>query len=211
MPQDLHTPIQRYFQSNDYNTYWIRTWYGNNQISEADANTQYTRLAEKIFHDDQLSEQMGQQVVFDDIAEFKADGDELQPFQVPGFIFKALVCYPDGVNRSGSYNYNDAGRRLYDNVNNREGEEVEDIPEVERDQVILVFVADQRACLEGKVLCIGLNQKGQMLPGRLRNAASEVAYMPGNWDDGQALAENFSDDLVDEEIDLRPDLDGWDW
>ena len=148
--------------------------------------------------------------IFQDKAKFEADTSELRAFQAPEFILRVLCEYPDSIS-GRSTKYNRFGRGLaYGEEEVYDVEErPKDIPDVDRDQVLLVLVADQKACVKGKVLGIGINHRGQMLPGRVRRKANEAFQMEADWDDGQPLSENFDDDLVDEEIDLHERLDGW--
>ena len=152
--------------------------------------------------------------VFQDKAKFEADTSELRAFQAPQFVLRALFECPDSI--SGGFPslagaFNRFGRML--DVGEEEANDVEErpeeVPDVDRCQVLLVLVADQKACVEGKVLGIGINHKGQMLPGRVRRKANEAFQLEANWDDGQPLSEYFNDDLVDGEVDEHQGIDGW--
>ena len=95
--------------------------------------------------------------------------------------------------------YNDAGGSIFDS-DEVDKEQVEGaISKLDKDQMMLILIADKKACVEGNLLCIGINHRGQMLPGRIRCMARDASLMDFNWEDGQPLSENFqSDELEDE-------------
>ncbi|KAJ5305972.1 hypothetical protein N7508_004987 [Penicillium antarcticum] len=64
---------------------------------------------------------------------------------------------------------------------------------------LMLLVADRKACEEGWVLHLAVNQKGEILPFRIRDRASYSFQRIGNLMEGQHLQESASDPEVDEE------------
>lgn len=72
----------------------------------------------------------------------------------------------------------------------------------------LVLVADRKACEEGWVLALAVNHRGEILPVRVRERATEAAQIAVNWFEGEPLSEIVDDEDEDVEFYLG-EGNGW--
>ena len=52
VPQDLLSPVHRQALYWGSSLFWIRTWYGNEEVSRDDADRAYVRLCEVVMEED---------------------------------------------------------------------------------------------------------------------------------------------------------------
>lgn len=82
------------------------------------------------------------------------------------------------------------------------------IPDLDMSQCMMVVVADRKTCEDGWVLFLAVNERGEVLPFRIRESADYVAQLIYNYLNGQCLDENTSDPKKDIEY-YRRGGDGW--
>ncbi|EPE29152.1 hypothetical protein GLAREA_00312 [Glarea lozoyensis ATCC 20868] len=192
IPRDLQTKYQRaVLMDRRPRLIWVRTWFGNGTVTREEADTAYGKLCAHC--DDDKSEFIDGDGAFED-DESLADrvGARTTTGVTPPYVFQILKRYPDFM-----YSPSDA----------------KDVRIVESgkyvgQQKLLFLVADKRACKLGEMLLLGVDEFGEMMPGRLRVKAGDVIVSVGNWFDGQALDENFREG---EEGEQECNLDGGGW
>ncbi|KAJ5828617.1 uncharacterized protein N7525_006870 [Penicillium rubens] len=120
----------------------------------------------------------------------------------------------------GKYGRNDWALAMFDDPiidNVLEGEFVfenreELTADAQRDQNVIEGVAtgrpDRKACEEGWVLALAVNHRGEILPVRVRERATEAAQIAVNWFEGEPLSEIVDDEDEDVEIYLG-EGNGW--
>ncbi|KAF2473702.1 uncharacterized protein BDR25DRAFT_281634 [Lindgomyces ingoldianus] len=224
VPQDLLTDNERRVngQLGVSNGFWVRTWYGSEKaaasmsrsggeateaaqtetVSRATADADYRRLWRRAFFDDPDDPDEAfddhrawhRSFIFDDdpaaygVIQRSADEDVAPTGSTPDFIVNVLMHCPDQlIGLSG-------------------GHDLSHVDE-DHDQNLLVMIADRKACESGWVLQIGLNNRGEVLPGRVRSKASQTSTENANWQpEGIALSETTL--LEDTEIYVHRG-DGW--
>jgi hypothetical protein len=217
IPQDLLTREERAHNGQIERTLLIRTWYGDPSDTESreKADSDYARLIGVISEDyGELGLMMDEFFVFDGAEIFSSlqahSGDESQegrvefwngvaitrPGSMPSYVLTALMHCPDQID----------GSRV---------EDLDDFPPaelIEGWQMLLVVIADRKACEDGWVLHLAINHKGRVLPFRLRDRADCVSTNLGNWSDGQQLTENALNPEEDVEMymDHGGGASGWD-
>jgi hypothetical protein len=199
---------------------WIRTWYGNEALTEealtggtgarANANEAYLRLWRKALwppEQHEFDDSMFGPFVFDDdatayglLARDADDEVELMD-ETPSFVFDALMQCPDAMEGCSPSNWNSA-----------DGEEsTEETEELEHQQALLVVVADGEACEDGWVLLVAINHKGQVLHKRTRCKAYEVSLNIAFWrDKGEPLDVGCERENVMDYRDGNQSGNGWD-
>ncbi|CBF89278.1 predicted protein [Aspergillus nidulans FGSC A4] len=212
VPQNLLTPKERAHDGQIERTFFIRTWYGDpsDPASQQKADDDYAHLVEVISSDyGDMGLMMDKFFIFDEKEEFSSSllstqsrdvefSDDVaipRPGCMPSYVLAALMHCPDQIE----------GNRV---------ENLHDLPpaeEAERRQMLLVLVADRKACEEGWVLHLAINHKGQVLPFRIRNGADWVSASYGNWCDGQQLTENTQDPEADVEMYMDHGAGGGGW
>jgi len=180
IPKHLQTPQQRWEATTlMLPTMWIRTWFGNENVTRAEADAAYFKLCEHV--DTEKSDFIDGNWAFEDDEEFMdVSGAPTTAGVTPKYVNALFRRYPDVVDPGGRPTERD--RRLIE-----EGVLVG----VQR---ILMIVADKIACETGAVLLIGINDFGGMLPKRLRVKPDDVSYFTATWENnGQDLDESFSE------------------
>jgi hypothetical protein len=194
---------------------WIRTWYGNETdesehpdeetVTRTSSDAAYARLWQKALWPMEkggFDDRMFGPYVFDQTAtaysvSARDADDEVELMnEIPAFILNALVRCPDAME----------GSRTYDGeCDPREDENLK------RSQALLVAVADGEACEDGWVLLIALNDRGQVLPMRVRCKASHVGLQVAFWrDGGKPLDIEFGTENIMNYLDPNQSGDGWD-
>ncbi|KAJ5757162.1 uncharacterized protein N7511_007344 [Penicillium nucicola] len=205
IPQDLLSEEDRAISSLMSTTLWIRTWFGDHtdQTSQDAADTAYARLRKEVLqqgHEDHHVFCIPEEHVFEDpedlMIDARWDRDLIEgvatgcPGSVPGYLLAALMHCPE----------------LFEGVSDDDwrhwkGEErAEELVESDRIQKALVLVADRKACVEGWVLALAVNHRGEVLPVRVRGRAMEVAQIAVDWLEGEPLSDIVDDGDEDVEF-----------
>ncbi|KAL3478576.1 hypothetical protein BJX99DRAFT_224336 [Aspergillus californicus] len=203
VPRDLLTRRERAHDGQIERTLFIRTWYGDSTSAESQekADRDYARLTGVISDEyGEMGVMMDSFFIFDTREVFSdvqaRDGEFVEgvatarPGVMPSYVLAALTRCPDQID----------GCRV---------EGLDDLPpveEVEGGQMLLVVIADRKACEDGWVLHLGIDHKGSVLPFRIRDRADCVSSNLGNWSDGQQLTENTLD--PEEDVELYMDHGG---
>lgn len=191
VPQNILSPKERAHNGQIECTLFIRTWYGDpgDPASQVKADADYAHLVEVISSVyGEMRFMIDEFFIFDKEEEFSSSIHSTQggnvefsngiaiprPGCIPSYVLAALMHCPDQID----------GIRI-ENLN-----ALPPVEEVDSWQMLLVLVADRKACEEGWVLHLAINHKGQVLPFRIRDGADWVSVSYGNWSDGQQLAEN---------------------
>lgn len=213
IPRDLLSNKERAVNGERSSTLFIRTWFGqkDDQVSQAAADAAYRRLMVCAMQDgdpDGAYDCISQEYIFDSRDELFSDNpydisnspdivDGISlgtPGSVPLYFLTALMHCPDqfdGVGVEEEYHHT-----------------ASEVEWNETRQNLLMLVADRKACETGWVLHLAVTHKGQVLPFRIRDAATWVSTNIANWDDGQVLTENTLNPSDDVELYMRDD-DGW--
>lgn len=78
-----------------------------------------------------------------------------------------------------------------------------------KSQSFLLMLADRKACKDGWVYFVGVDDKGRVLPTRCRVRAAKAQYFAGEWfSEGVPLAESSVDN--EDTIIYEEDVLGWD-
>lgn len=212
VPQNLLSPRERAHNGQIERTLFIRTWYGdyNDPASQEKADVDYAHLVEVISTEyGEMRLMIDEFFIFDDEEQFSSspvlsaqssdvefsDGVAIPtPGCIPSYVLAALMHCPDQID----------GSRIENLDAFPPAEEVEDW------QMLLVLVADRKACEEGWVLHLAINHRGQVLPFRIRDGADWVSVSCGNWSDGQQLRENTLNPEEDVELYMDRGGSGWD-
>ncbi|KAJ5988308.1 hypothetical protein N7481_003518 [Penicillium waksmanii] len=181
----------------------------NDPSSQSVANAGYNRLR-SIVDDNDINACLDEDSFFENEDEFGhgsitiSEGDTNPdfidgvacgtPWSVPSYMITALMRKPDTLD---GLSKRDWPEELYKRI-----------PEPDMLQCIMVVVADRKACEEGWVLFLAVNQKGEILPFRIRESADYAAQLIFNFMDGQCLDENTRDPKEDIEYYMRGG-DGW--
>ncbi|KAH8428568.1 uncharacterized protein LDX57_006264 [Aspergillus melleus] len=207
IPQTLLTETDRSISTILATALWIRTWFGGpDQSSQEAADAAYQRLRERVTG---LEACMTPEFIYDERDELAqvSNGPDIEagtalgtPWSIPGYLVAAMMHCPELFEGCS-----DGGWRHF---SGEEREEEEN--ESRTSQVAMVLVADRKACEEGWVLLLALNHRGQVLPYRVRERASEAAQHVVNWAEGQPLVEMAwrEDDEGEFNLAWRGD-DGW--
>lgn len=195
-------------------TLWIRTWFGqeNDPISQNAANAGYNRLR-SILDENDIDSFLDEDCFFDDEAEFGPgsitipegyeNGEFIDgvacgtPWSVPLYMITALMHKPDTLDGNSDRDWP------------KEWYQRDDLFDLNTMQCMMVLVADRKACEEGWVLFFVVNEKGEVLPFRVREkvdgAVQVIAcYMNGQWvNEGASYPEEDIEYYMDEG-------DGWD-
>ncbi|KAL3446362.1 hypothetical protein BJX65DRAFT_279451 [Aspergillus insuetus] len=205
VPQDLLTPAQRAADGDPSRKLWIRTWFGKKDDAESQvaAEEEYRRLFFHVLQQGEENESYGLSVVDEefiyDYRDFDAPDTEIRdgnvlatPWSTPTWLINALMRCPDQLSGTGGLGVNVPGDDKDD-----------------EDQQLLIAIADRKACVDGWVLLVGINHKGQILPVRVRDKATEVDLVVTEWDEGASLAKLYRDgNSQGGELYLH-DGDGW--
>jgi hypothetical protein len=213
VPQDLLSEEDRAISSLLSTVLWIRTWFGDptDKTSQEAADTAYARLRKEVLQQGRENNHVfciPEEFVFEDREELTADAQRDQdvikgvatgrPGSVPAYLLAALMHCPELFE-----GMSDGDWRHF------EGEErAEELAESDRTQKALVLVADRKACEEGWVLGLAVNHRGEILPVRVRERATEAAQIAVNWFEGEPLSEIVDDEDGDVEIYLG-EGNGW--
>ncbi|KAK1142860.1 hypothetical protein N8T08_007294 [Aspergillus melleus] len=206
IPQDLLTETDRSVSTILATALWIRTWFGGpGQPSQEAADAAYQRLREAVTG---LDACMAPEFIYDERDDFAqaSSGADIEagtalgtPSSIPGYLVDAMMHCPELFEGCS-----DGDWRHF-----RGEERKEEEMESRASQVAMVLVADRKACKEGWVLLLALNHRGQVLPYRVRERASEAAQHVVNWAEGQPLVEMAWREDDDGEFNLTGG-DGWD-
>ncbi|KAL5357179.1 hypothetical protein BJX96DRAFT_144019 [Aspergillus floccosus] len=218
VPQDLLSRSDRAISGQISSTLWVRTWFGHadDSASQIAADAHYDRLLSAVMEDGQYI--MDREFFYCSRDEFFIGDDPNQngtigsavdkdiqdgialgtPDSVPWYLIRALMHCPDQLDGCSDREW-----RHHDETQIKEWSAW-----MERWQLLLVLVADRKACEEGWVLHLAINHKGQVLPFRIRDRARWTSQHVANWDDGQMLAENTVHPERNQEVYLH-DGDGW--
>lgn len=199
IPQDLLTDEERVRDGQSTAVLWIRTWYGrkNDPASQSAANAGYKRLR-SILHDTDIDSCLDEHNFFENEDEFGQEGTNSEfidgivrgtPGSVPSYMITALMHKPDTLDGLSQRDWPEEFYKLDDNL--------------DMTQCMLVVVADRKTCEEGWVLFLAVNQKGEILPFRVRESADYTAELIFNYLDGQCLDENTRDPEEDTEYYMR--------
>jgi hypothetical protein len=213
VPQDLLSEEDRAVSSLLSTVLWIRTWFGDptDKISQEAADTAYVRLRKRVLQQGRENDHVfciPEEFVFEDREELTVDAQRDQdimegvainrPGSVPGYLLAALMHCPELFEGISD-----------DDWRHFEGEErAEELAESDRIQKALVLVADRKACEEGWVLALAVNHRGEILPVRVRERATEAAQIAVNWFEGEPLSEIVDDEEKDVEFYLGKG-NGW--
>lgn len=178
VPQDLLSPVHRQALGCGSNLFWIRTWYGNEEVSKEDADHAYARLCEVIMEEDAL-EFVDRPWVFEDESRFADRSGESLTYTgvTPPYVLEAFYDYPDRLETSL------LGKKELDDL-----QYLDENPDEEPAECWLVAVADREACEEGTVLFLEVDEFGEMLPGRLRVPPRDVVTRINSYINGQHLS-----------------------
>lgn len=206
VPKDLLSPRERAHNGQIERTLFIRTWYGDSSdpASQEKADADYAHLVDVISSEyGEMKLTIDEFFIFDKDKFYSIQGENVEfsdgvaiptPGCIPSYVLAALMHCPDQID----------GSRI---------ENLHPLPpseEVEGWQMLLVLVADRKACEEGWVLHLAINHKGQVLPFRIRDGADWVSVSCGNWSDGQQLRENTLNPEEDVEMYMDRGGGGWD-
>jgi hypothetical protein len=120
------------------------------------------------------------------------------PGSVPDYLLAALMHCPELFEGMSDGDWRHFERE----------ERAEELAENDRTQKALVLVADRKACEEGWVLALAVNDRGEILPVRVRERATEAAQIAVNWFEGEPLSEIVDDEAEDVEFYLGKGY-GW--
>jgi hypothetical protein len=213
VPHDLLSEEDRAISSLISTALWIRTWFGDptDKTSQEAADKAYARLRKEVLQQGRENNHAScihEECVFEDREELTVDAQRDQdviegvatgrPGSVPGYLLAALMHCPELFEGMSD-----------DDWRHFEGEErAEQLAETDRAQNALVLVADRKACEEGWVLALAVNHRGEILPVRVRERATEAAQIAVNWFQGEPLSEIMDDE--DEAVEFCPRKgNGW--
>ncbi|KAI9042649.1 uncharacterized protein KD926_005255 [Aspergillus affinis] len=187
IPQDLLTETDRSVSTVLASAPRIRTWYGGLDQPRLEAC-----VTKEFIYEDR--NELARASNGPDIEAGVALGT---PGSMPGYLVAVMMHCPE----------------LFEGCSDDEwrhfsGEEREE-EESRTSQVAMVLVADRKACEEGWVLLLALNHRGQVLPFRVRERASEAAQHVVNWAEGQPLVEMTWKEDDEGEFNFTGG-DGWD-
>lgn len=177
MPQDLLTPLHRQALSWGSSLFWIRTWFGNEEVSREDADSAYARLCDVVM---EAGEEFVDRLwVFEDESRFadRSGDSETHTGVTPPSVLEAFCDYPDRL-EAGQVDWKELEEIQY----------LDENPEVESKERWLVVVADREACVKGTVLFLEIDEFGEMLPGRLRVPPRDVVSRINSYINGYHLS-----------------------
>jgi hypothetical protein len=101
VPQDLLSPVHRQALRWGSSLFWIRTWYGNEEVSRDDADRAYVRFCEVVMEEDAL-DFVDRPWVFEDESRFgDRSGESLTYTGVTHpYVLEASYDYPDRLEAS---------------------------------------------------------------------------------------------------------------
>ncbi|KAJ5096659.1 hypothetical protein N7456_007380 [Penicillium angulare] len=204
VPRDLLTDEERARDGQSAAVLWIRTWYGrkNDPASQSAADDGYKRLR-SILSSNDIDSCLEEHSFFEKEDEFGQDGTDSEfidgiargtPGSVPSYMLTALMRKPDTLDGLSQRDWPEEFYEMDDNLDMM--------------QCMMVVVADRKACEEGWVLFLAVNQSGEVLPFRVRESADYATQLISNYLDGQCLDENTRNPEDDVEHYMR-EGDGW--
>ncbi|KAJ5781089.1 hypothetical protein N7457_006249 [Penicillium paradoxum] len=211
VPQDLISDEERETDGQMTRVFWIRTWFGreDDQASQDAADAGYKRLR-AIMDEDEFEVFVEKECWYENKEEFGSGSNTMPngdinpdfvdgvacgtPGSVPSYMITALMHRPDTL----------------DGLSKRDWPSwyIEESVESDMVQCLMLVVADRKACEEGWVLFMAVNERGEVLPFRVRERASWTTQLIANYTNGQRLDENTSDPHEDIEYYMHGG-DGW--
>ncbi|KAL3483249.1 hypothetical protein BJX62DRAFT_231121 [Aspergillus germanicus] len=174
--QDLLSPAQRAADGDPSRKLWFRTRFGQKDDAESQVagEEEYRRLFFYVLQQGEENES-GLSIVVEEFIyeyrDFDAPDTEIRDRNV---LIDALMRCPDQLSGTGGLGVNVPGDDKDD-----------------EDQHLLIAIADRKACVDEWVLRVGINHKGQILPVRVRDKATEVDLVVTEWDEGASLVKLY--------------------
>ncbi|KFY39466.1 hypothetical protein V495_05926 [Pseudogymnoascus sp. VKM F-4514 (FW-929)] len=199
VPRDLLSPLHRQALGWGAGLFWIRTWFGNEEVRKEDADAAYARLCGVVTEEVSGQEFLDRPTVFEDEGRFadRSGGSGTHTGATQPYVLEAFCDYPDILER-----------RLVDGKELEEVRYLDENPEEEEIECWLVVVADREACEEGTVLFMEIDGFGEMMPGRLRVPPRDVVTRINCYINGQHLS--LETEQEEGEIYSWCDGDPWD-
>jgi hypothetical protein len=178
-PQDLLTPKERLLHTRGI---WIRTWYGTEE-SDEESDEKYAHLVDRVF---EPSEAEGcredfEGVMFNSKEEFDSS-EPPTPYTTPKWVVNALSHYPD----------------ILDGSSVHVDWSVLDEEHLAASTHVYVLVADKKACEEGYILHLSLNDKGQIIPPLVRTPALHAMDLVVCWMSNRQSLQELGEDYEGE-------------
>jgi len=181
-PTNLLTDDERSANSEADRILWIRTWYGDELTDRATADASYRRLHRRAFLQDDRNPNetfvdgllVDSSFVFDEEASDFGSNGPVQVGTTPDFVLRALTHCPDQLDGASMRSWRSDDEAAIAAIEN----------DLEKEQVLLVLVADREACEDGWVLQVALNHQARVLPMRLRSKADRLIMEVSCWQTG---------------------------
>ena len=160
--------------------FWIRTWFGNEDVSREEADSAYARLCDVVMEEIQVGDEIIERPwLFEDESRFadRSGKSETYTGVIPSYVLEAFCDYPDRL-ESSVVTTEELERISY----------LDENPQEEQEEYWLVVVADREACEQGTVLFMEVGQFGAMLSGRLRVPPRDVVSRINCYRNGQTLS-----------------------
>lgn len=100
MPRDLLSPLHRQALGWGGSLFWIRTWFGNEEVRKEDADAAYARLC-GVVTEVSGQEFLDRPTVFEDEGRFadRSGESETHTGATPPYVLEAFCDYPDILER----------------------------------------------------------------------------------------------------------------